>query len=108
VTRGRPIHLMAMAAALSGTQAARAEMLMLRCPMASMAVESLYEIDFAAKTVRLTNLVSPITMVATVDDRFVAWRSSNGSFRLDRASRELMQANSPDGPWEITAFCVPM
>jgi hypothetical protein len=88
--------------------AAQAELVALRCPMASMAVESLYEIDLAARTVRLTNLVTPITMAATIDDRFVSWRSSNAAFRLDRASRELMQAGSADGPWEITAFCVPL
>ena len=97
-----------MAAQAAAAPAAQAELVALRCPMASMAVESLYEIDLAAKTVRLTNLVTPVTMVATIDDRFVTWRSSNASFRLDRASRELMQADSAEGPWEVTAFCVPM
>ena len=107
------IRARALLAALSAAQAvaapaAQAELVALRCPMASMAVETLYEIDLATKTVRLTNLVTPIAMVAAIDDRFVTWRSSGASFRLDRASRELMQASSPDGPWEITPFCVPM
>ena len=97
-----------VAAQAAAAPAAQAEIVALRCPMASMAVESLYEIDLAARTVRLTNLETPITMIATIDDRFVTWRSSHASFRLERASRELMQASSPDGPWEITAFCVPM
>jgi hypothetical protein len=96
------------AAALLAAPAAHAELLSLRCPMASMAVESLYEIDLATKTVRLTNLASPITMSATVDDKFVTWRSAHAAYRLDRASRELMQAKTEDGPWEIDAFCVPM
>jgi hypothetical protein len=100
--------LAALIAAQAAAPAARAELMALRCPMASMAVESLYEIDLAAKTVRLTNLMTPITVVASIDDRFVTWRSSNASFRLDRVSRELMQANSADGPWEITSFCVPL
>jgi hypothetical protein len=88
--------------------AAQAELMAVRCPMASMAAESLYEIDLAARTVRLTNMVTPMVMAATIDDRFVSWRTSNASFRFDRASRELMQASSADGPWEITAFCVPL
>lgn len=97
-----------IAASLLLAPAAQAEVLALRCPMASMAVESLYEIDLAARTVRLNNTPAPITESATVDDRFVTWRTSHGLFRLTRASRELMQASTTDGPWEITAFCVPM
>ena len=88
--------------------AAQAEIVSLRCPMASIAAETLYEIDLAAGTVRLANALTPVTETATIDDRFVTWRSADAAFRLDRASRELMQANSAAGPWEITAFCVPM
>lgn len=98
----------AMAAQAVAVPAARAELVALRCPMASMAAENLYEIDLAARTVRLTNLPAPATMAATIEDRFVMWRTSNAAFRLDRVSRELMQANSAEGPWEITSFCVPL
>jgi len=99
---------MAVGMALLTAPAVQAEILALRCPMASIAAENLYEIDFAAKVVRLTNAVTPIAEAATIDERFVAWRSSNASFRLDLASRELTQASSAEGPWEITSFCVPM
>lgn len=95
-------------AGLLAAPAAQAETVSLRCPMASIAAENLYEIDLAARTVRLANAIAPIVATATVDDRFVTWRSSHGSFRLDRASRELTQAKSAEGPWEIASFCVPM
>ncbi|HYC63528.1 MAG TPA: hypothetical protein VEC14_02265 [Reyranellaceae bacterium] len=104
----RGAWIAALPAALFAACAAQAEILALRCPMASIAAENLYEIDLAKKVVRLTNAVTTISEAATVDERFVTWRSANASFRLDRSSRELMQASSADGPWEITSFCVPM
>ena len=102
------IRALALLAALAASSPARADVLALRCPMVMVAAESLYEIDDVAKTVRLTNLVTPIVMPATIDARFVIWRSSNAIFRLDRASNELMQAASEQGPWEPSSFCVRM
>ena len=102
------IRVVALLAALALSWPARAEMLSLRCPMVMVAAESLYEVDFAARTVRLTNLVTPVTMPATIDERSIAWRSGNAFFRLDRTTNELMQAPSEQGPWELGSSCVRM
>lgn len=104
--RGEALAVAMIASGLAGATPAYADLLALRCPMASVAAESLYEIDLAARTVRLVNLVSPITLPATIDEGFVAWRNDAASFRLDRKSLELMQAGLPGGAWEVAAFCV--
>jgi hypothetical protein len=93
-------------AALAVAGPAHGEVLALRCPMVMIAAESLYEIDFTATTVRLTNLVAPVTMPAAIDERSIAWRNGNAFFRLDRSTNELMQAPSEQGPWELGSSCV--
>jgi hypothetical protein len=95
-----------LAASMLAASAASADTLSLRCPMVMAAAETLYEIDFGAKTVRITNLVTPIDYAAEIDARYVSWRTAAASFRLDRVSSELSTAASPQGPWEISSFCV--
>lgn len=102
------IRVLALFVALAVSWPAHADVVSLRCPMVMVAAESLYEIDLAARTVRLTNLVTPVTMAATIDERTVAWGSGNAFFRLDRATNELMQAASEHGPWEFGSSCVRM
>jgi hypothetical protein len=89
--------------------AAHAETNSLRCPLASMAIEFLYDIDLAAKTVQLANVGEPKTMPAAVDATFVTWqdRQTGVLYRLTRGSGELMTAGKADGPWEVMSFCVP-
>jgi hypothetical protein len=77
--------------------------------MTSMAIEFLYDIDLAAKTVQLANVSEPKTMPVTVDATFVTWQDKQAGvlYRLTRGSGELMTAGKPDGPWEMMSFCVP-
>ena len=88
---------------------AKAETIALRCPMTSMAIEYLYDIDLAAKTVQLASTGGGVTLPATIDPTFVTWQDprSRVLFRLTRGSGELMTAGKPDGPWEMMSFCVP-
>jgi len=96
-------------ACLWAAPVANAETISLRCPMTSMAIEYLYDVDLAAKTVQLANVGGGGTLPVTVDTTFVTWQDprSRVLFRLTRGSGELMTAGKPDGPWEMMSFCVP-
>ena len=96
-------------ACLWAAPAANAETISLRCPLTSMAIEFLYDIDLMAKTVQLANVGTGATLPATIDATFVTWQDprSRVLFRLTRGSGELMTAGKPDGPWEMMSYCVP-
>jgi hypothetical protein len=103
------LRVLMLSTTFLASPAAMAEVLALRCPMVMVAAETLYEIDIPAKIVRLTNTVTPVTMpITALDDRAVAWKSASGSYRLDRASLELMQAASEAGPWDVASHCLRM
>jgi len=100
---------MALLACLWVSHTAHAEIIALRCPWTSMAIESLYDIDLEAGTVQLANPGGGWTLPATIDATYITWQDprSRVLFRVTRASGELMSANTADGPWEMMSFCVP-